>query len=81
MEDGDTYRRDGADGTGYHAGSDQLYVKEREHPRVRVLLLFPLKVLVVLAVGPVPTPFEAGFGKELEAEVVVGDYNNYFGKT
>ena len=35
-------------------------------------LFNPLKMLVVLAVSPVTAPLEAGFGEELEAEVVVG---------
>ena len=30
-------------------------------------------MLVVLAVSPVTAPLEAGFGEELEAEVVVGN--------
>ena len=36
-------------------------------------LFNPLKMLIVLAVGPVAAPLEAGLGEELEAEVVVGD--------
>ena len=36
-------------------------------------LLDNLKMLVVLAGGPVATPLEACLGEKLEAEVIVGD--------
>ena len=44
LEDGDSDHRDGADSTGNHAGSDQLYVKE-----MRVGQKFDLPSFLLLA--------------------------------